>query len=93
MKDGLVLISQYGDEFSARNAKQFLVDNGIAAEVFTGGLILYTPQYDLFAPAEKEDKARELLKEFEADAAAAADQEAEGEQDEFPEADCEGKGE
>jgi hypothetical protein len=92
MCEGLVRIAAYPGEFMAMDAKQALADNGIEAEVFTGGLIAQLPQYDLFVRAEKSDEALEILKEFEAEMGRAADDQAEGE-NEHPEADCEGSGE
>lgn len=90
MREGLVKIARYPDEFSAHNARQFLIDSGITAEVFKGGFIAYMEQFELFVPAEKADEARELIDEFEAGQAEDVDSGAD-EQDEHPEADCEGK--
>ncbi len=90
MKEGLVRIAAYPGELLAQNARQMLEDSGIAAKVFTGGLIAQLPQYDLFVPAEKADEAIELIKEFEAEENGADEQEQSEEENEHPEADCEG---
>jgi hypothetical protein len=75
MHKGLVRIAVYGgDEFVAQNARQFLMDNGIAAEMFIGGLIAQLPQFEVFVPADKADEASELLKEFEEEGAGADEQ-------------------
>jgi hypothetical protein len=91
MRKGLVRIAAYPGEFLAQNARQFLVDSGIAAEVFTGGIIAALEQFDVFVPAEKAAEARELLKEFEEEGAGADEQGQSEDEDEHPEADCEDK--
>jgi hypothetical protein len=97
MPEGLTRLERFPDEFSALNARQFLVDNGITAEVFKGGFIAYMEQFDLFVENDKMEQARGLLKEFEASLTQAAEEQAEQEpaegENEHPEADCEGKGE
>jgi hypothetical protein len=81
MTEGLVRIAEYGDEFSATNAMQYLADNGIEAKMFNGGVIMYFQKFDLYVPANRADEAGAMLREFDADQARAADEQAEGEGD------------
>lgn len=73
MKTGPVKIAEYEDEISAVNAQQFLIDNEIDAMVFTGGIIMQIPRYELHVPAEKSQEALEQLKEFETSEGQAAE--------------------
>jgi hypothetical protein len=90
MSDGLVKIAEYGDEWGAVTAQQFLSDNDIAARVFGSDVMLWAPQWELHVPESLVEEAMKLLKEFEADQGQAADEQAEGQEGEYPEADCEG---
>jgi hypothetical protein len=91
MPDGLVRIAEYGDEFSAMDAMQYLIDNGIDAKLFNGGVIMYFQRFDLYAPANRAQEAQVLLRDFDIARAQAAGEDAgEDEDDEHHEADCEG---
>jgi hypothetical protein len=94
MSDGLVRLAEYGDEYTAMDAVQYLVDNGIEAKMF-GSVTLYFPRFDLQVPASQAERAQALLRDFDNALKQAADEQAEQEpaegDDEHPEADCEGK--
>jgi hypothetical protein len=67
MNKGPVKIAEYDDEILAVNVQHFLADSGIEAMVFTGGIILSIPRYEVHVPAEKAQEAKALLVEFEAE--------------------------
>ncbi len=65
MKSGPVMIARYENEILAVQLQQYLADNGIEAFVFTGGIIMNIPCYEVHVPAEKEQEAGKLLEELE----------------------------
>ncbi len=65
MSKGPVKIAEYDDEILAVNVQQYLADAGIEATVFTGGIIMQLPRYEVHVAAEKAEEAKALLMEFE----------------------------
>ncbi|HSV27475.1 MAG TPA: hypothetical protein VLH60_06235 [Sedimentisphaerales bacterium] len=92
MSKGLVMIAAYDIEILAAHVQQYFVDNDIEAFVFAGGLIMKVPCYEVHVPAEKAEKAKELLKEFEAERQMADEDDADWEvpEDSPERTDCEG---